>query len=74
MSSAGSAVARSPSAHADVERFRLRNFVESLAPEELELVAQPLDLIDLGARLDGNPKAVLFRAAGPEQAERWWAT
>ena len=68
MSSAGSAVARSPSAHADVERFRLRNFVESLAPEELELVAQPLDLIDLGARLDGNPKAVLFRAAGPERA------
>ena len=53
----------------DVERFRLRSFVESLPQEELQVITEPLDLVDLGARLDGNSKAVLFRAAGPEKAE-----
>src|SRR5438094_10578205 len=71
MSPAATAAAPSAAAatSADVERFRLRSFVESLAGEDLEVVTQPLDLIELGARLDGNPKAVLFRAAGPEKAE-----
>ena len=56
--------------HADVERFRLRRVVELFAAEgELEVVPQQLDLVDIGARLDGNPKAVHFRAAGPEKAE-----
>ena len=54
---------------ADVERFRLRSFVESLDENDLEVVTQPLDLIELGARLDGNAKAVLFRAVGPEKAQ-----
>jgi len=55
---------------ADLERFRLRQTVERFAAEgELEVVAQPVDLIDVGAFLDGNAKAVLFRAAGPEKAE-----
>lgn len=54
----------------DVERFRLRRFAELLVREgELETIAEPLDLIDLAAKLDGNPKAVLFRKAGPEKAE-----
>jgi UbiD family decarboxylase len=54
----------------EVERFRLRRFVESLgAHGELDEVTEPLDLVELGGRLDGNPKAVLFRAAGPEKAE-----
>jgi len=56
--------------HADVERFRLRRIVERFATEgELETVTKPVDLVDIGAHLDGNPKAVLFRAAGPEKAE-----
>ena len=54
----------------DTERFRLRRFVEELvAAGECEVREQPTDLIDLGAALDGNPKAVWFRAAGPERAE-----
>ncbi|MCF8477979.1 MAG: UbiD family decarboxylase, partial [Pseudolabrys sp.] len=52
------------------DRFRLRHFVERLAREgELDTVETPADLADIAARLDGNPKAVLFRKAGPEQAE-----
>jgi UbiD family decarboxylase len=72
MTPAAIAPARSTSTAADidVERFRLRRFVESLAGHgELDEVREPLELVDLGARLDGNPKAVLFRAAGPERAE-----
>jgi UbiD family decarboxylase len=54
----------------DVEQFRLRRLVERLEEEgELDVVSQQLDLVELAARLDGNPKAVLFRAAGPEKAQ-----
>ncbi len=54
----------------DFEAFRLRNFVEGLrARNELDDIAQPVDLADLASHLDGNPKAVLFRAAGPERAQ-----
>jgi len=53
-----------------LERFRLRRTVERFADEgELEVVAKPVELVDIGAHLDGNPKAVLFRAVGPEKAE-----
>ena len=30
---------------------------------------EPIDLVDVGGVLDGNPRAVLFKAAGPEKAE-----
>ena len=67
------AVKRGPSRvaeHPDLETFRLRGFLELLADSgELEEVSDPVDLIDVGGRLDGNPKAVLFRKAGPEEAE-----
>ncbi len=54
----------------DTESFRLRRFVETLVEAgECELRAEPTDLIDLGAALDCNTKAVWFRAAGPERAE-----
>lgn len=47
---------------ADDERFRLRRFVRRLQEQgELETVEGPVDPIDVAARLDGNPKAVLFR-------------
>src|SRR3954468_20012462 len=55
---------------ADVEGFRLRRVIERFAAEgEVETVTKPVDLVDIGSYLDGNPKAVHFRAAGPEKAE-----
>jgi 2,5-furandicarboxylate decarboxylase 1 len=49
----------------DTKRFGLRAFVERLvALGECEVHEQPIDLIDVAARLDGNPKAVWFRNAG----------
>src|SRR6202158_1660086 len=54
----------------DTERFRLRNFVDKLVEAgECEVHNAPIDLIDVGGILDGNPRAVLFKAAGPEKAE-----
>jgi 2,5-furandicarboxylate decarboxylase 1 len=53
---------------ADTERFRLRNFVERLVQMgECEVHDKPIDLIDVAARLDGNPKATLFTAAADKQ-------
>jgi UbiD family decarboxylase len=55
---------------ADTEKFRLRSFVDRLVDMgEVEVVGAPIPLLDLGAKLDGNAKAVLFRKAGPEGAE-----
>jgi UbiD family decarboxylase len=55
---------------ADTERFRLRGFVERLVQlGECEVHDKPIDLIDVAGVLDGNPRAVLFTAAGPEKAE-----
>jgi 2,5-furandicarboxylate decarboxylase 1 len=54
----------------DTERFRLRNFVEKLADlGECEVRTEPTDLIEVGAALDGNPRAVHFKSAGPDKAE-----
>jgi 2,5-furandicarboxylate decarboxylase 1 len=54
----------------DTERFRLRSFVEKLVDlGECEVRDTPIDLLDVAAVLDGNPRAVHFKAAGPEKAE-----
>jgi 2,5-furandicarboxylate decarboxylase 1 len=54
----------------DLDRFRLRRFIESLAgTDELERRDAPVDLADVAKILDGNPRAVHFLAAGPEQQE-----
>jgi 2,5-furandicarboxylate decarboxylase 1 len=54
----------------DTERFRLRNFVEKLVElGECEVHDAPIDLLDVGGVLEGNPRAVHFKAAGPEKAE-----
>jgi 2,5-furandicarboxylate decarboxylase 1 len=55
-----------PSA-ADCERFRLRGFIESLPADELETRSAPMDLADVAAALEGNPRAVMFGAVGAEQ-------
>src|SRR5438045_2631260 len=53
----------------DLERFRLRRFLEALPPAELERVAQPIELGDVAAMHEGNAKAIWFaRAAGAELA------
>jgi UbiD family decarboxylase len=55
---------------ADTERFRLRRFVERLVQlGECEVHEQPIDMVDIGAVLDGNPRATWFKAVGPEKAE-----
>jgi 2,5-furandicarboxylate decarboxylase 1 len=56
-------------AAADYERFRLRNFIESLPDDELETRHDAIDLADVAQALDDNPRAVWFRAAGPERQE-----
>lgn len=54
----------------DLDRFRLRRFVDSLAgTNELERREAPVDLADIAKILDGNLRAVHFLAAGPEQQE-----
>jgi UbiD family decarboxylase len=54
----------------DCEQFRLRKFVDLLAQAgELQTVEEKIDLVEIGARLDGNAKAVLFRAVGAECAD-----
>lgn len=50
--------------------YRLRKFVDELAAAgEVQVVEQPVDLADISSHLDGNPKAVLFRAAGADRVE-----
>ena len=54
----------------DTDRFRLRSFVDELIQaDEVEEIRDNVALIDIAARLDGNPKAVLFRSAGPDNLE-----
>jgi 2,5-furandicarboxylate decarboxylase 1 len=53
----------------DTERFRLRNFVEKLVDlGECDVRDEPIDLLDVAAVLDGNPRAVHFKSAGPDNA------
>jgi 2,5-furandicarboxylate decarboxylase 1 len=55
------------SSGADCERFRLRGFVESLPADEIETRNAPIDLADVAAALEDNPRAVLLEAVGPER-------
>ena len=54
----------------DLDRFRLRNFIEDLIDSgELEIRDDRVDLADLAAIMQGNAKAVWFRNVGQEQME-----
>jgi len=54
----------------DCDAFRLRTFLQTLeGTDELEIVEEQVDLADVADRLEGNPRAVLFRKVGPEGAE-----
>ena len=54
----------------DLDRFRLRRFVEALeASGHVERHDEPLDLADLPQFIEHNPKAVLLTAVGPERQQ-----
>src|ERR1700730_9613902 len=54
----------------DFKRFRLRHFMAELVEAgECRVIQEPLDLIDIARHLDGEEKAVWFKAVGPERAE-----
>ena len=53
----------------DLERFRLKSFLEDLrASGELEVVAAPAELAEIAPALEGNAKAVLFERVAGEGA------
>jgi UbiD family decarboxylase len=54
----------STDAKPDLERFRLRRFIEALGTDALETHAGPTELLAIAGHLDGNAKAVLFKAPG----------
>src|SRR3954454_10432708 len=59
-----------PMTAADTERFRLRRYIERLVQlGECEIHDKPIDLLDVAAVLEGNPKATWFKSVGPEKAE-----
>src|SRR5213596_4098159 len=54
----------------DLERFRLRRFVEELRQTgELEVHAGTADLAEVALALEGNAKAVFFERVGKEGAQ-----
>ena len=54
----------------DLEKYRLRRFVEKLIDQgEVEIIDKPVALGDVSPIVEGTPKAVLFRSAGPERSE-----
>jgi len=55
------------SAAADLERFRLRRFLDELPADQVDVRAGVTDLADVAQALDGNARAVLFEAAGPDR-------
>ena len=60
----------SVSSKIDLEKYRLRTFVDRLIDMgEVEIHDEPVPLTGLGAIIERTEKAVLFKSAGPEQAE-----
>jgi 2,5-furandicarboxylate decarboxylase 1 len=58
-----------PNGRPDLEKFRLRSFLESLqklegGDGEIEVRKEPVRLADVAAILESSPKAVLFEKAG----------
>ncbi len=57
-------------AETDLERFRLRRFVDALRQTgELDVQSGPTELGDVAAGLEGSAKAVLFERVGKEGAQ-----
>jgi 2,5-furandicarboxylate decarboxylase 1 len=61
---------KSNSSGIDLEKYRLRRFVDRLVDMgEVEIHDESVSLTALGAIIERTEKAVLFKRAGPEQAE-----
>jgi len=59
-----------PSRNVDLDKYRLRRFVELLIDmDEVETHAEAVPLTRLSTIIEGTDKAVLFKRAGPEQVE-----
>src|SRR5438552_105426 len=59
-----------PSRNADLDKYRLRRFVERLIDmDEVETHAEAVPLTRLSTIIEGTDKAVLFKRAGPERVE-----
>ena len=59
-----------PSRNVDLDKYRLRRFVERLIDmDEVETHAEAVPLTRLSTIIEGTDKAVLFKRAGPEQVE-----
>ncbi|HVG51809.1 MAG TPA: UbiD family decarboxylase [Xanthobacteraceae bacterium] len=48
----------------DLDQFRLRNFLEALGSDEVEIVETPTEFADVATKLHGNRKAVWFKKPG----------
>src|SRR5579871_3041090 len=54
----------------DLERFRLRRFVEKLqGMNEVDVHDEQVALLDLSSLIEATDKATLFRQAGPHRTE-----
>ena len=54
----------------DLDKYRLRRFVDRLTDMgEVEVHDEPVSLTGLSTIIERTEKAVLFKKAGPEQAE-----
>lgn len=54
----------------DFDRFSMRRFLEQAeAAGELDIIERPVDLAEVAKILYETPRAVWFKAAGPERAE-----
>jgi len=54
----------------DLEKFRLRRFVETLIDAgEVDIIDRPVELAEVSPIVEASTKAVLFRSAGPDKLE-----
>jgi UbiD family decarboxylase len=52
-----------------LETFNLRSFLEKIGPNQLQSIVTSVELAEIAALLEGNPKAVLFSKPGGESVE-----
>ena len=59
-----------PEGMVDLNKFRLRRFVEKLNKlGEVDVIEKPTDLSDLATLIEENPKAIWFKDVGPDNLE-----